>query len=264
MKKQGWAPYPRYIFRKEIALSLITKNVPRGSEFLEIGCAAGDFGITLSKKGYTGTMIDFSDKASDEVAKNIKKEKAENIRFENKDFFDIDTDGRFDLITMFEVLEHIEKDEKALKKINELLRPGGTFLCSVPAKKKLWGASDIIAGHIKRYDKEELVYLMNQSGFEIAALFSYGFPWLNIIKYVRDKMACKALKKDGVNNRDSLTKKSGLNPTAIKVPSLEIFFNKYLLFFPIKISNLFNNMDLAEGYLCLAKKNDRRATTKKF
>ncbi len=254
MKKQGWVPYPRYIFRKEIALSLIKKNVPRGSRFLEIGCAAGDFGITLSKKGYAGIMIDFSDEASDEVTGKLKKEKAGNVRFENKEFFEIDTAQEFDLITMFEVLEHIEKDEEALRKVNELLKTGGMFLCSVPSRAKLWGANDIFAGHIKRYEKEELIGLMNNSGFEIVSFFSYGFPWLNIIKYFRDHLADKRLKKNKERSRVLLTKKSGLNPTAIKMPLLKFLFNKYLLFFPIKISNLFNKRDLAEGYLCLAKK----------
>lgn len=257
MKNEGWVPYPRYIFRKEIALSLIRKYVPRGSRFLEVGCATGDIGITLSKNGYNGLMIDFSDEASREVMRNMEKEKAVDVRFERKDLFQISTDEKFDLITMFEVLEHIKEDKEALKKVNDLLEQGGMFLLSVPAKRKLWGASDIIAGHVRRYDKEELTYLVKQSGFEVIKIFSYGFPWLNIAKYVRDKMAGRALKKGEGGSKTSLTKKSGMNIAAISIPPLEVFFKKYLLFFPMKISSLFNNMDLAEGYICLAKKRNR-------
>jgi 2-polyprenyl-3-methyl-5-hydroxy-6-metoxy-1,4-benzoquinol methylase len=254
MKNKGWVPYPRYIFRKEIAVSLVKKYVPSGSRFLEVGCAAGDIGITLSKKGYNGLMIDFSDEAANETIGNLKKEKVKNVQFEKKDLFEIDGGEKFDLITMFEVLEHIEKDKDALKKVNDLLNEKGMFLFSVPAKASLWGASDIIAGHIKRYEREELINLLDQSGFEVTKIFSYGFPWLNIAKYVRDKMAARALKKGEGRDKASLTKKSGLNIAAISVSSLEVFFKKYFLFFPMKISGLFNNMDLAEGYLCLAKK----------
>jgi len=256
MKKKGWVPYPRYIFRKEIALSLIKKYVPAGSRFLEVGCAAGDIGITLSKNGYNGVMIDFSDEAADETAGNLKREKAKNVRFEKKDFFEIATDEKYDLITMFEVLEHIEKGQEAVKKVGGHLSQGGMFLFSVPAKAKLWGASDIIAGHVKRYDKEELIRLVNDAGFEIIKFISYGFPWLNMAKCVRDRMADRALKKGDGKGRIASTEKSGLNPPAISMPSLEIFFNKYFLFLPMKISSLFNNRDWAEGYLCLAKKRD--------
>lgn len=254
MRKKGWVPYPRYIFRKELALSLIKKYVPRGSRFLEIGCAAGDIGITLSKNGYAGVMIDFSNEAADETIRNLKKEKVTSVRFEKKDFLEIDTTEKFDLVTMFEVLEHIEKDKEALEKVNDLLNEGGMFLFSIPAKAKLWGRHDIISGHFRRYDKEELIYLIKQSGFEVVRFFSYGFPWINIAKYVRDKMADRALRKDKGKSKISLTKKSGLNPDAISVPSLEVFFNRFFLFLPMKISNLFNNKDWAEGYLCLAKK----------
>ena len=156
---------------------------------------------------------------------------------------------------MFEVLEHIEEDKNAVKKVYDLLGEKGTFLFSVPAKAKLWGANDIISGHIKRYEKEELINLLNQTGFEIIQLISYGFPWLNIAKHVRDKMAGKRLKKSSDKSKKVLTGKSGLNVSG-RIPLLEIFFNKYFLFLPMRISSLFNNMDLAEGYLCLATKKN--------
>ena len=198
-------------------------------------------------------MIDFSDEAGNEAVRNLKKENVKNVQFEKKDFFEINSGEKYDLITMFEVLEHIEEDKDALKKVNGLLNKKGMFLISVPAKAKLWGASDTIVGHIKRYEKEEVINLLNHSGFEVIKIFSYGFPWLNMVKHVRDKMAGRALKKGKGSDKTSLTKKSGLHISG-RIPLLEVFFNKYLLFLPMRISSLFNNMDLAEGYLCLAKK----------
>ena len=257
MSKKKWIPYPRYIFRKEAALALIRGNASEGKRFLEIGCASGDFGITLAKKGYSGLMIDFSDEALEEVSLRVKEEGITGVRFENKDFLEIGADDKFDLITMFEVLEHIEKDKEALRKANELLSDGGAFLCSVPARSKLWGASDVLVGHVKRYDKKDFINLLEESGFKVVKFLSYGYPWLNIIKIVRDRMSAKALEKKEDKGRISLTKKSGLNVIAIKTPLFRLFFNKYTLFIPMQISRLFNNMDLAEGYLCLAVKKGR-------
>jgi len=253
VKNKGWVPYPRYIFRKEIALSLLKKYVPKGSRFLEVGCAAGDIGITLSKNGYNGLMIDFSDEAGSEAVRNLEEENIKNVQFEKKNFFEVNEGEKYDLIIMFEVLEHIKEDKGALKKVNDLLNKNGAFLFSVPAKAKLWGANDTISGHIKRYEKKELINLLNQTEFEIIQFISYGFPWLNLAKYARDKMAGKRLEKSSNKSKEVLSEKSGLNVSG-RIPLLEVFFNKYFLFLPMKISSLFNNLDLAEGYLCLAKK----------
>lgn len=256
MSNKGWVPYPRYIFRKELTVPLVKKYVPKGARFLDVGCAAGDFAITLAKNGYTGIMIDFSSEAAKEANRNLRKERLEKVRFEQKDLLEIDTAEKFDLITMFEVLEHIENDKEALKRVNSLLREGGIFLFSVPSKAKLWGESDIIGGHFRRYDKDELIHLVNESEFEVLEFISYGFPWLNIAKFIRDRLARRALNQEKGKSKISLSKQSGLNIVAHRIPWLEAFFNRFFLFLPMKISNLFNNKDWAEGYLCLAKKRN--------
>jgi 2-polyprenyl-3-methyl-5-hydroxy-6-metoxy-1,4-benzoquinol methylase len=249
-----WIPFPRYIFRKEIAISLIKKKLAKRSYFLEIGCASGDFGITLAKMGYNGIMIDFSDDAFDYIDRNLKEKKIKNLEFRKIELTKFKNDKKFDLVIMFEVLEHIKDDKKTIKKINSLLEKNGFFLISVPSKKELWGANDDLAGHVKRYEKKELRNLLESEGFKIINLYSYGYPCLNLLKYFRDKVAEKKLKELKEKNKIFLTKKSGLNALKINFPFLNLFFNKYFLYLPIKICNLFNNMDLAEGYLCLAKK----------
>jgi 2-polyprenyl-3-methyl-5-hydroxy-6-metoxy-1,4-benzoquinol methylase len=168
--------------------------------------------------------------------------------------FEIDTAEKFDLITMFEVLEHLENDKEALRRVNSLLREGGVFLFSVPSKAKLWGESDIIGGHFRRYEKDELIHLVNESGFEVLEFICYGFPWLNIAKFVRDRLARRALNQEKGKSKISLSKQSGLNIAAHRTPLLECFFNRYILFLPMKISSLFNKLDLAEAYLCLARR----------
>ena len=254
MENRNWVPYPRYIFRKELALSLIQKYVSHPSRFLEVGCAAGDMGITLAKRGYTGLMIDYSEEAEKQAKKYLRQEGITEVRFEKQDFTQIDRTEEFDLILMFEVLEHIENDLEALRQASTLLHENGLLLFSVPAKQKLWGPSDLIVGHLRRYEKSRLVTMTNEAGFEILQLFSYGFPWLNIIKYVRDSLARKAVKKGRSSDKLTDTQQSGLNPESIRAPVFERFFTRNLLWPFMKISNLFNSFDQAEGYLCMARK----------
>ena len=47
-----------------------------------------------------------------------------------------------DLVTAFDILEHIEEDYLATAEITRVLRPGGTALIAVPADMALWSAHD--------------------------------------------------------------------------------------------------------------------------
>ena len=248
-----WIPYPRYIFRKEIALSLIRKYIPQKGSFLEIGCASGNFGITLSQMGYKGHLIDFSPQAINYL-KNSFEGNTESLTFEQADFEEFRTDAKFDLIILFEVLEHIENDTAVLEKICGLLTDNGFLLCSVPARKKLWASSDEFAGHKRRYEKKEIANLLDKNSFSIRKFYSYGFPWLNVIKIFRDMVATKQMKILSNKTETELTQQSGMNPLKIKMPFFKLVMNRYFWYIFIKFSLLFNDLDLAEGYLILANK----------
>ena len=260
MKTHRWVPYPRYIFRKEIVLSLIKKHVPKGARFLDIGCASGDFAITLSQHGYEGKMIDFSQEAAEEVRGNLAKRGVTNVEFHIQDFMELSEEHKFGLITMFEVLEHIENDKEAIAKVARLLSSNGIFLFSVPARRDRWGPHDVVAGHFRRYDKAELAESVEEAGFRVVCLLSYGFPWINVAKYVRDRLAARALPRLHTADKTALSQASGLNIEALRAPVFECFFKRCFLFPLIKISCLFHRMDLGDGYVCLARKAPEHPT----
>ncbi len=57
----------------------------------------------------------------------------------------------YDGVTMFDVLEHIPDDARALQIVNRKLKPGGRIALSVPAYMWLWGQQDIVNQHCRRY-----------------------------------------------------------------------------------------------------------------
>lgn len=248
-----FAPYPRYIFRKRVARSLILQHVPRGSRFLDIGCASGDFGFTLERLGYRGTLIDFSGEAAAAVREALSGGAHPGITFRQQDLFDVTDAEQYDFVTAFEVLEHIDDDRAAAMKVASLVRTGGWVLVSVPAKKKLWGASDVAVGHFRRYERGELRGLLEGVGLSVVTLYSYGFPFLNVIKVGRDIMYRRKLRGDiGQQNIRTRTTGSGMHQVqrrTLRWMSSEAFWRPFIAF-----SNLFNRFDLTEGYLCLAKK----------
>lgn len=74
-------------------------------------------------------------------------------------------DGAFGGVFAFEVLEHIREDEDVLREIARVLRPGGMFALSVPLHERWWTAIDDAAGHVRRYDPEDLFAKLDRAGF---------------------------------------------------------------------------------------------------
>jgi SAM-dependent methyltransferase len=78
--------------------------------------------------------------------------------------------GPFDSIICFNVLEHIPKDDEALESFRSRLAPGGALLLLVPAHPRLYGATDRMLGHERRYRREELRGRLEEAGFSVDVL----------------------------------------------------------------------------------------------
>ena len=63
---------------------------------------------------------------------------------------------RFDLVCLFDVLEHVNNDHQALVEVGRLLKAEGKALITVPAYQWLYGAHDRAHHHFRRYAKTEL------------------------------------------------------------------------------------------------------------
>ena len=88
---------------------------------------------------------------------------------------------QFDLVCMFDVLEHIPQDREILRALYEAIRPGGKVLMTVPAHQFLWSYFDEAARHCRRYSPSELRTKLLEAGFEIEFLsqfMAFTFPML--------------------------------------------------------------------------------------
>src|SRR6201996_3921977 len=82
--------------------------------------------------------------------------------------------GSLDLVTAFDVLEHIEEDYLAAAEITRVLRPGGTALIAVPADMALWSEHDVAVNHVRRYTRETLRTVVTKGGLVIEDLWSWN------------------------------------------------------------------------------------------
>ncbi len=92
------------------------------------------------------------------------------------DIYSLPNWERFDLIGIFDVLEHLPEDVKALQEIRQSLKPGGKLIITVPASMKLWSFFDEVAGHFKRYSCETLEDALLKSGFKIVKNEPFMMP----------------------------------------------------------------------------------------
>jgi glycosyltransferase involved in cell wall biosynthesis len=75
-----------------------------------------------------------------------------------------------DSVICFNVLEHVEQDETALRRIFNLLEPSGRLLLLVPSHPWLNGSIDEHLGHHRRYGKKELKNKLEAMGFKVILL----------------------------------------------------------------------------------------------
>lgn len=90
----------------------------------------------------------------------------------------------FELIGMFDVLEHLEDDRQALHSLHNLLNPGGALLLTVPAHLALWSYWDEACRHHRRYAAAELEGKLREAGFQVEYLTQfmtllYPLMWLS-------------------------------------------------------------------------------------
>jgi SAM-dependent methyltransferase len=76
-------------------------------------------------------------------------------------------DGSFDLVCMFEVLEHVEADEALLDEVARVLAPGGRLYFSCPMNPAYWTYYDEVMGHVRRYRPDELSQKLSHHGFDL-------------------------------------------------------------------------------------------------
>ena len=154
-----------------------------GTNLLDIGCAQGFFLFRASEAGYTTKGIEISQDAAAyairEFGLDVEAKPFEELRF---------AENHFDVVTLWQVLEHVPYPIMILKEVHRILKPGGLLAVStpniegIPAKilRKRWW--DIKRLHVNQFTTKTLTDILQNAGFKNISSVSYrGFVSLSIL-----------------------------------------------------------------------------------
>jgi len=111
--------------RYEFALPLVA-----GKRVLDVGCGEGYGAALLAERAREVVGVDYSPAAIEHARAAYR---APNLRFERMDATALEPElGTFDVVTCFEVIEHLADDEALLAGIARVLAPGGSLVLSTP------------------------------------------------------------------------------------------------------------------------------------
>ena len=158
-----------YQFYKKRSIIRRVSNKKTG-KILDIGCGTGDFLKYMASSGWEADGVE-----TDKGAKRVAEKKLGKKIEEKLDL--INEENKYDVISMWHVLEHVYNVEDYLKKINKLLKKGGVLVVGVPncasydAKKykENWVAYDLPI-HLSHFQKNNIKELAKKSSFTLKAI----------------------------------------------------------------------------------------------
>lgn len=156
-----------------VVLKHIQKQVPSGS-LLDVGCATGDF-LSAATKFYAAEGIELSEWA-------LQSSLDKGLTVSNKTIEQLaKTKKKFDVITLWGVIEHLENPNREISLLYSMLNPGG-IICiwtgdsnSIFAKvfgKNWWY---IMGQHLQLFSRSSLNQLMEANGLELVLEKNYPY-----------------------------------------------------------------------------------------
>jgi len=148
----------------------VVAGLAPGYHVLEVGCGTGEVLRTLTRICRCGTVVGM-DPFGEALAYARRRVASPLIQ---GDISAPPFAAGFDLIGLFDVLEHLPNDVQALRNLKGMLRENGFLLLTVPAHPMLWSYFDEAARHRRRYRLRELKRQLDETGFDV----EYSTPFM--------------------------------------------------------------------------------------
>jgi ubiquinone/menaquinone biosynthesis C-methylase UbiE len=139
-----------------------------GKNILEIGSGIGTFSKFIIAQERTVTLSDLNDNYINDLKEKYKENPLVSVLQADAEKIDEAVNGKkFDTVIAVNIIEHLENDDEALKRIKKILLPGGRLVFIVPAHELLFSEFDKKIGHFRRYSRNELERRLIEKGYTI-------------------------------------------------------------------------------------------------
>lgn len=159
------------VARSQIAL---IARYGHGQSLLDIGCGEGFFLSMAARSGYSVRGVDLSSDAAEYARRtfgvDVEAKSLEEMQF---------AENSFDVVTLWQVLEHVPYPLGLLKEVHRILRPRGLLIVSTPdfdgaparvLRTRWW---DITRLHINHFTGETLTAILQKAQFRHTSCVSY-------------------------------------------------------------------------------------------
>jgi len=153
----------------EILLHQLVKGLKPNYRVLELGCGNGNVLKVLDRACPDGFVL-----GSDLYIEGLKFASGRTSRpLLQADLLSLPFSIKFDVICLFDVVEHLPEDEKVLEYLHSFLKPGGVLFLTVPAHPALWSYFDDASHHCRRYRIGELEKKLIKAGYNLEYTTQY-------------------------------------------------------------------------------------------
>ena len=219
--------------RSEIIINHCTQLLQgvKNPKILNIGVATGYLSEKLMALGEVES-IEF-DQTCYEFTKNLNKIKIVQGSILQLPF----EDNVFDLVCAFDVIEHVNDDQKAIFEMNRVSRTAGKLIVTVPAFRSLWSSHDEINHHFRRYTQKQLISLVGEDNIVFCSYFnSILFIPVYLLKKIQNLISVFHKSGKPKNSNFDVIRSSLVNQVLEKIFRLEINPLKKQNTFPFGIS----------------------------
>lgn len=173
---------------KDQSFRFIQKNLRTPGHLLDIGCGTGRLLHLAKQAGWQVKGLELSSDMAEFVRRRV------GVEVQVADFMEMAPDshdlGRYDLVVLRHVIEHLPDSVLAMAKIARLMKPSGFLLLEMPNIEGLtmkWSRAvvksglykrrfspDYKAGHCNEFCRRSMHYLARHTGFSVIRWETYS------------------------------------------------------------------------------------------
>lgn len=240
--------------RHKLRFKFIQKFAKSGKLF-DLGAGWGHFLLAAKELGYDIYGVEISEQPYLYCVNDLK------LPVDHIDFFEMDESKKFDVITMWDVLEHIDKADDFLDKCNKLTKTGGYLFLQVPQidsyfarrHKDNWKMMGL--DHVNYFGKETITKILANHGYEVVKIKSsfeiklfIMYTLLPLIKKI------KGTKKQTVAEANQTINAAERQQYFNKITSKPMWQLKLFVFIHNMIYNTLSALNIGEEMMVAARK----------